>query len=363
MPTTKVKECFFAYTKLSKFVATMKKRILLVYTGGTIGMTKDYDTNSLRAFDFENISERIPELALINADLSVISFDYPIDSSEISPKDWKKIGGVIFKEYENYDGFVVLHGTDTMAYTASALSFMLEGLRKPVIFTGSQLPIGELRTDAKENLISSIHYAALENEGGPVVQEVCIYFEYKLLRANRTTKLSTQHFDAFKSPNYPILGESGLNMNMNTGNLFQTEHASLNLISNFCEDVGLLKIFPGMSDEFLNQILNTPQLKALIIEAYGSGNIFNRPDFSNLLKQKSEEGMLIIIGTQCISGNVELGLYSASQPFLDANAISAKDMTTETALVKAMFLLGNKEIYTDIRRDFRRNLRGECSSN
>lgn len=341
----------------------MRKKILLVYTGGTIGMIKDYETKSLRAFDFENISDRIPELNLINADLSVISFDHPIDSSEISPKDWKEIGDIIYKEYNNFDGFVVLHGTDTMAYTASALSFMLEGLKKPVIFTGSQLPIGELRTDAKENLISSIHFAALEKDNEPVVQEVCIYFEYKLLRANRTTKLSTQHFDAFKSPNFPILGESGLYMNIHEQNLLKSTSKPLKLITNFCEEIGLLKIFPGMSESFLIQALSTPDLKALIIEAYGSGNIFDRPEFSKTLKQKSEEGLLIIIGTQCISGSVELGLYSASQPFVEANAISSKDMTTETALVKAMFLLGNQEIFADIRRDFLINLRGEITSN
>lgn len=341
----------------------MRKKILLIYTGGTIGMTKDYATHSLRAFDFENISERIPELSLINAELSVISFNDPIDSSDITPNEWRKISTVINDEYNKFDGFVVLHGTDTMAYTASALSFMLEGLQKPVIFTGSQLPIGDLRTDAKENLISSIHYAALENDGQPVVKEVCIYFEYKLYRANRTTKLSTQNFDAFKSPNYPNLGESGLHMTVLKQNLFESDKKELNVISGFCEDVGLLKIFPGMSDDFLMQVMNTPHLKALVIEAYGSGNIFDRPKFGEILKQKSQEGMLIIIGTQCIGGAVELGLYSASQLFIEANAVSAKDMTTETALVKAMFLLGNQEIFTDIRRCFVKNIRGECSSN
>lgn len=341
----------------------MKKKILLIYTGGTIGMTKDYQTNSLRAFDFENISERIPELSLINADLSVESFDKPIDSSDIAPSDWQRIAKLLQKIYNDYDGFVVLHGTDTMAYTATAMSFMLEGLQKPVIFTGSQLPIGDLRTDAKENLISSIHYAALEKDGEPVVKEVCIYFEYKLYRANRTTKLSTQHFDAFQSPNYPHLGESGLHMTVIKQNLLASDKKTLKVIPGFCEDVGILKIFPGMSDYFLQQIIQTPHMKALVIEAYGSGNIFDRPKFAELLKQKSEEGMLIIIGTQCIGGSVELGLYSASDMFIAANAVSAKDMTTETALVKAMFLLGNQEIFTDIRQSFAENLRGECTTN
>lgn len=340
----------------------MSKKILLIYTGGTIGMTKDYNTNSLRAFDFDNISENIPELSLIDAELSVQSFDDPIDSSDITPNDWKRIANEIHKFYNEFDGFVVLHGTDTMAYTGTALSFMLEGLQKPVIFTGSQLPIGDLRTDAKENLISSIHYAALERNGEPVVKEVCIYFEYKLYRANRTTKLSTQHFDAFKSPNYPELGESGLHMMVNMQNLYASNNTELNIISGFCEDVGLLKIFPGMSDAFLLQILSTPNLKALIIEAYGSGNIFARPKFAEALRQKAAEGLIIIIGTQCIGGSVELGLYSASQLFVDINAVSAKDMTTESAVVKAMFVLGNQEIFTDIRKSLVKNIRGECTS-
>lgn len=340
----------------------MRKKILLIYTGGTIGMTKDYNTNSLRAFDFDNISENIPELSLIDAELSVQSFDDPIDSSDITPNDWKRIANEIHKFYNEFDGFVVLHGTDTMAYTGTALSFMLEGLQKPVIFTGSQLPIGDLRTDAKENLISSIHYAALERNGEPVVKEVCIYFEYKLYRANRTTKLSTQHFDAFKSPNYPELGESGLHMMVNMQNLYASNNTELNIISGFCEDVGLLKIFPGMSDAFLLQILSTPNLKALIIEAYGSGNIFDRPKFAEALRQKAAEGLIIIIGTQCIGGSVELGLYSASQLFVDINAVSAKDMTTESAVVKAMFVLGNQEIFTDIRKSLVKNIRGECTS-
>ena len=340
----------------------MSKKILLIYTGGTIGMTKDYNTNSLRAFDFDNISENIPELSLIDAELSVQSFDDPIDSSDITPNDWKRIANEIHKFYNEFDGFVVLHGTDTMAYTGTALSFMLEGLQKPVIFTGSQLPIGDLRTDAKENLISSIHYAALERNGEPVVKEVCIYFEYKLYRANRTTKLSTQHFDAFKSPNYPELGESGLHMMVNMQNLYASNNTELNIISGFCEDVGLLKIFPGMSDAFLLQILSTPNLKALIIEAYGSGNIFDRPKFAEALRQKAAEGLIIIIGTQCIGGSVELGLYSASQLFVDINAVSAKDMTTESAVVKAMFVLGNQEIFTDIRKSLVKNIRGECTS-
>lgn len=340
----------------------MRKRILLLYTGGTIGMTKDYENNSLRPFDFENISHHIPELSLIDADLSVISFQNPVDSSDINPKDWENIAQIIYNNYTTYDGFVVLHGTDTMSYTASALSFILKGLQKPVIFTGSQLPIGDLRTDAKENLISSIHFATLSHKKLPVVREVCIYFEYKLYRANRTTKLNAHHFDAFYSPNFPILGESGVHMQVHPEYLSHQEQNNLELIPNFSQDVGLLKVFPGMSDDFLECNLQTKNLKALVIEAFGSGNIFNRPKFNEMLKKRSKEGLFVVVTTQCLGGSVELGMYDSSRVFVDSDAISAFDMTTETAVTKAMFLLGNSDKFTDFRSDFVKNLRGECTT-
>ncbi|MDO5656379.1 MAG: asparaginase [Flavobacteriaceae bacterium] len=340
----------------------MKRKILLIYTGGTIGMTKDYSDNSLRPFDFKNISQQIPELRLIDADLQVISFEEPLDSSDITPRDWKKIAETIQFNYDSFDGFIVLHGTDTMSYSAAAMSFILEGLQKPVIFTGSQLPIGDLRTDARENLISSIHFATLVKDGQPVIREVCIYFEYKLYRANRTTKLNAHHFDAFKSPNYPELGESGVHMYVNHQNLWHNEQQELKLQTHFSENVALLKIFPGMSDVFLEQILQTPNTKALIIEAFGSGNIFNREKFNNLLKQKAKEGLILIVSSQCLGGSVELGMYSASQIFVETEALSARDMTTETAVVKTMFLLENAKNRMDFNEKFSTNLRGECST-
>ena len=340
----------------------MSKKILLIYTGGTIGMTKDYSDNTLRPFDFNNISQHIPELKLIDAELHVISFQTPIDSSDITPTHWKKIAEIIQYNYDHFHGFVVLHGTDTMAYSASALSFILDGLQKPVIFTGSQLPIGDLRTDAKENLISSIHFAALCDIQKPKIKEVCIYFEYKLYRANRTTKLNAHHFDAFHSPNFPLLGESGVHMQVNENHLFNSNGNGLTLKTDFCTDVALIKIFPGMNDEYLAQNLAIPQLKAVIIEAFGSGNIFNRKKFNDLLKLKSKEGLHIIVSTQCIGGSVELGMYSASHIFLEINALSAMDMTTETALVKTMFLLANTINHEEFRSNFKRNIRGECIS-
>lgn len=340
----------------------MKKSILLIYTGGTIGMMKDYENNSLRPFDFKNISEQIPELSLIDADLSVISFENPIDSSDIDPQNWKYIAETIQENYKKHDGFVVLHGTDTMAYTASALSFMLKGLQKPVIFTGSQLPIGDLRTDAKENLISSIHFAALHKNGIPLVREVGVYFEYKLYRGNRVTKLNAHHFDAFSSPNCPILAESGVHMYVHNQNLFYQEQEDLEVIPHFSKDVGLLKVYPGISDDFLEQVLTTQNLKALVIEAYGSGNIFNKPKFNEMLKNRTKEGLLVIVTTQCLGGSVELGMYDSSSVFVDNDAISAVDMTTEATLMKAMFLLGNSEKYPNFKIYFSKNLRGECST-
>lgn len=339
----------------------MQKKILLIYTGGTIGMIKDYATDSLRPFDFENISDQIPELTLINAKLSITSFDKPVDSSDINHFHWKLIAEIIQNNYDRFDGFVILHGTDTMSYSASALSFIIDGLQKPVIFTGSQLPIGDLRTDAKENLISSIHFAALEKNGSPLITEVCIYFEYKLYRANRTTKLNANHFDAFRSPNYPLLGESGVHMTVHENNLWRNSVSALKLNTDFSDNVTLLKIFPGMSDAYLKHVLSFPQTEAIVIEAFGSGNIFHREEFNRLLLDRSEDGVFIIVSTQCLGGSVELGMYSASNVFIEAGALSAKDMTTETALIKSMFLLGNYR-KAEFRDRFAASLKGECTS-
>lgn len=337
----------------------MNTKILLIYTGGTIGMEKDYASNSLRPFDFENLLKRIPELKLIPAQLDIISFKTPIDSSDIEPLHWKMLANIIKENYHNFDGFVVLHGTDTMAYSASALSFMIEGLKKPIIFTGSQLPIGDLRTDAKENLISSIYFAAMQKNNYPVVKEVCIYFEYKLYRANRTTKMNAHHFDAFKSPNYPQLGESGIHININDEYLWKEPKKELKIYDKFSEKVGLLKVFPGMSNDFLINATMEPSIDALIIEAFGNGNIFEREDFNNAIALRIKEGLKVIITTQCLGGGVELGFYEASMALVKAGAISGKDLTAEAALTKTMLLLENKEHFPDFRLSFHQNMRGE----
>lgn len=337
------------------------KKILLIYTGGTIGMSKDYETNSLRPFDFKNISEKIPELNLLDAALEVYSFQEPIDSSDMNIEGWQHIAETIYQHYNDYFGFVVLHGTDTMSYAASALSFMLQGLKKPVIFTGSQLPIGDLRTDAKENLISSIHFATLgENE--PQVQEVCIYFEYKLYRGNRTVKMSANHFDAFKSPNFPVLGESGVQMMLNQSFLLKSPHTGLQYYPKLSTEVVLIKIYPSMNIDFLLSILDIQSMRVLIVETFGSGNIFYNKTFNNKLKQRTKEGLFVIVTTQCVYGGVVLGKYNASSIWLQTNAISAQDLTTESAIVKAMHVLGNPEIYPNFIDGYHKNLSGEYTS-
>ena len=250
-----------------------KTNILLIYTGGTIGMVKDYDSGVLKAFNFKKLLKNIPELMQLGCDIDSYSFDTPIDSSNMNTSYWTLIATVIEERYEQYDGFVVLHGSDTMSYTASALSYMLENLTKPVIFTGSQLPIGDLRTDAKENLITSIQIAALQKKGRAVIQEVGLYFEYKLYRANRTTKINAEHFEAFASLNYPPLVESGVHLKINDEFLIKKNpRKKLVVHKNMDTNVAILKLFPGLSEFVVESILQTPNLKALIIETYGAGN-------------------------------------------------------------------------------------------
>lgn len=340
----------------------MASRILLIYTGGTIGMAKDYETQSLKPFDFENLLKHIPELSLIDSEISFTGFKRPIDSSDMNPEHWKELAGIIERNYPFYDGFVVLHGTDTMAYSASAISFMLSGLQKPVIFTGSQLPVGDLRTDAKENLITSIHFASLQENGKPKIREVCIYFEYKLLRANRTTKISAENFDAFESPNYPDLGESGIHLDVRKHVLWkEKEELPFSVNYNLNTDLGLIKIFPGMSSAFVESLFSAPVLKAMIIEAFGSGNIFSDKWFQNLLRKKADEGLIIIVNTQCAGGMVEIGRYETSHIFEEIGAINGFDLTTEASVAKTIFLLGQNLSEEEFSMQYELNLRGELT--
>lgn len=339
-----------------------KARVLLIYTGGTIGMVKDFNTGSLKAFKFEQIQEKLPELHQLGCDIQTISFEEPIDSSDMNPQHWLEIGRKIKENYDKFDGFVVLHGSDTMSYSASALSFMLKNLKKPVIFTGSQLPIGDLRTDARENLITSIHLASLRENGKPLISEVCLYFEYRLLRGNRSTKISAEEFQAFKSMNYPTLAESGVHLKLHRENMLKSKsEGELELVENFCTDVAIIKMFPGISEKILSQILNTEGLKGVVIETYGSGNAPTKEWFLKTLERAIERGISIVNVTQCIEGAVIPGKYEAGSYFEKIGVINGKDLTSEAAITKLMILLGSGLKGKELKINYEKNIFGEIS--
>tara|TARA_B100000787_G_scaffold170305_1_gene166032 strand:- start:2533 stop:3567 length:1035 start_codon:yes stop_codon:yes gene_type:complete len=342
---------------------TRKRKILLIYTGGTIGMVKDYNSKALKAFDFSQILQNIPELHQLDCEIASVSFKEPIDSSNMNTQYYIEIAKMIEQNYDEYDGFVVLTGSDTMSYTSSAISFMLEHLKKPVIFTGSQLPIGYLRTDAKENLITSIEIASAYKDDIPVVSEVCLYFEYKLYRANRTTKLSAEQFEAFASMNYPPLAESGVHLHFNK-DLLMVSNKNEHLIvrKDLCSDIAILKLFPGIPLVVVESILNIKNIKGIVLETYGAGNAPNDNKFIKLLSDAIEKGIYIINVTQCAAGSVLPGHYETSAQLKEIGVIDAKDMTTESALAKLMYLLGigiKKEVFTHY---YEQSLRGEITN-
>ena len=314
-----------------------KSKVLIVYTGGTIGMVTDYSSGSLVAFDFDHLYDQVPELKKLDIDIQAISFETPIDSSEMNPKIWRKLASIIYDNYEAYDGFVVLHGSDTMSYTASALSFMLQGLKKPIILTGSQLPIGTIRTDGKENLITAIELAGMKNSTGEsTIQEVAIYFEYSLYRGNRTTKVSASEFEAFKSGNYPELAIAGVEIRFNESALYRTEKSSLAFYPDLCNDIALVKLFPGLPFQAYEPLFDIKKITGIILSTYGAGNGPRDAKFESILGNYIQKGGLILNITQCASGAVEQGKYETSQQFVKLGVLSGGELTTEAAITKLM---------------------------
>lgn len=351
------------YTRININTATPaapKSKIMIIYTGGTFGMTYDAE-GVLVPFDFSLILSQLPTLRSLALDLTVISFEHPIDSSNIHPEHWQLIASIVVENYSEQDGFVVLHGTDTMAFTASALSFMLQGLAKPVIFTGAQLPIREPRSDARENLITSLEIASAKAGGKPIVPEVCIYFDYELLRGNRSKKVESMHFDAFRSENYPTLAKAGVQIDYELGAIQKANTGSLKLLNKFDTNISVLKLFPGISEATVEAVLGTKGMKALIVETYGSGNAPTSPWFINQVKKAIEGGLLVLNVSQCPGGMVVQGKYETSKALEKIGVISGVDMTLEAAVTKLMILFGEYNA-DQVRARINISLAGELSS-
>ncbi|MBL7851951.1 MAG: asparaginase [Cyclobacteriaceae bacterium] len=340
--------------------ARPRAKVMIIYTGGTFGMVRDA-SGVLKPFDFSAILEHLPTLRNLMLQLTVISFDNPIDSSDIEPGHWLAIADIIEKHYEGQDGFVVLHGTDTMAYTSSALAFMLRNLSKPVVFTGAQLPISESRSDARENLITALEIASASKGSQARVPEVCVYFDYALIRGCRAKKVESMHFDAFQSENYPHLAKAGVSIDYNEAAIFPPSPAGLAVWKKFDRRVAVLKLFPGITEETVAAVVRNPNLKGLIIETYGSGNAPTAGWFLSLLKEAIAGGLLVLNISQCPGGMVVQGKYETSRGLQQIGVIGGADMTIEAAVTKLMLLLGEFGV-EGARQRIGQSLAGELSA-
>jgi L-asparaginase len=337
-------------------------KILLIYTGGTIGMVMSVESKALKPFDFGSLKDTIPELEHIGCTIDFEVLNPIIDSSNMSPAVWSKLARMIRDRYNDYDGFVILHGSDTMSYTASALSFMFENLEKPIILTGSQLPIGITRTDAKENLITSIEIAARRDyKNRPMVPEVAVYFEYHLYRGNRTIKQSASQFEAFASPNFPALAEAGVELVFQSSIIRKPRKKEVHLNDSFDNAVVGIRLFPGLGVEQLDHLISVPNIKCVVLETYGSGNASTDKAFLAVLQKAVKKGIHLVNVTQCSSGRVQMGRYEASEELLKIGMINGKDITFEAAITKAMYLLGQGWNKRSFKSRFEQNLRGELT--
>ena len=340
-----------------------KPNILIIYTGGTIGMIENPHTHALQPFDFDHLIDNVPKIKMLDYTMENIQFNPPIDSSDMNPDRWVEMARAIEENFDRFDGFVVLHGTDTMAYTASALSFMLENLHKPVIITGSQLPIGEVRTDGEENLITALQIAAATDVNGePMVQEVAILFENYLWRGNRSTKMSADNFNAFKSNNYPSLAKIGLGIHFNEEALMRAR-IKRPLKVRYAMDTGVMfvDLHPGITEDILNYLLNAPGIKGIVLRTFGAGNAPTSPWFIHAIKSAIDRGIVILNVTQCVNGGVHTKRYVAGDRLAAAGVTSGHDMTSEAAITKMMYLFGIGLSGEDVRKYLECNICGEVT--